>query len=68
MSMLVSTKRLIKLRYSKGILVAFDGDTLTIDYLDKTRKKTVEIPYSTVAKARCSEIVVKFYKLQSDFI
>ena len=33
-------------------LLAFDGETLTIDYLDKTRHKTVEIPYQTVAKAR----------------
>ena len=50
--MLVSTKRLIKVKVFQGDLVAFDGDTLTIDYLDKNAEKTVEIPYSTVAKAR----------------
>ena len=43
---------LYKVKVFQGDLVAFDGETLTIDYLDKTRKKTVEIPYSTVAKAR----------------
>lgn len=41
-----------KIKTFQGDLVNFDGDTLTIDYLDKTRKKTVEIPYTSVAKAR----------------
>ena len=41
-----------KIKIFQGDLVAFDGETLTIDYLDKTRHKTVEIPYQTVAKAR----------------
>lgn len=41
-----------KVKVFQGDLVAFDGDTLTIDYLDKTRHKTVEIPYQAVAKAR----------------
>ncbi|WP_430596050.1 ribosome maturation factor RimP [Streptococcus gallolyticus] len=45
-------KAIDKVKVFQGDLVAFDGDTLIIDYLDKTRKKTVEIPYSTVAKAR----------------
>ncbi|MBS5089639.1 MULTISPECIES: ribosome maturation factor RimP [Streptococcus] len=45
-------KAIDKVKVFQGDLVAFDGETLTIDYLDKTRKKTVEIPYSTVAKAR----------------
>lgn len=41
-----------KVKVFQGDLVAFDGDTLTIDYLDKTRHKTVEIPYQAVAKTR----------------
>lgn len=41
-----------KVKVFQGDLVAFDGDTLTIDYLDKTRHKIVEIPYQAVAKAR----------------
>ena len=45
-------KAIDKVKVFQGDLVAFDGDTLIIDYLDKTRKKVVEIPYSTVAKAR----------------
>ena len=45
-------KAIDKIKVFQGDLVAFDGDTLTIDYLDKTRKKNVEIPYSTVVKAR----------------
>lgn len=45
-------KAIDKIKVFQGDLIAFDGDTLTIDYLDKTREKTVEIPYATVAKAR----------------
>ena len=45
-------KAIDKVKVFQGDLVAFDGETLTIDYLDKTRKKNVDIPYSTVAKAR----------------
>ena len=45
-------KAIDKIKIFQGDLVAFDGETLTIDYLDKTRHKTVEIPYQTVAKAR----------------
>lgn len=45
-------KAIDKVKVFEGDLVAFDGETLTIDYLDKTRHKTVEIPYKTVAKAR----------------
>ncbi|MCR4257607.1 ribosome maturation factor RimP [Streptococcus uberis] len=45
-------KAIDKVKVFQGDLVAFDGDTLTIHYLDKTRQKTVEIPYQTVAKAR----------------
>lgn len=36
----------------EGDLLAFDGETLTVAYQDKTRQKTVDIPYKTVAKAR----------------
>ena len=39
MSMLVSTKRLIKLRYSKGTLLLLTVTHLTIDYLDKNAEK-----------------------------
>ncbi len=45
-------KAIDKVKIFEGDLVAFDGETLTMDYMDKTRKKTVEIPYKTVAKAR----------------
>lgn len=45
-------KAINKVKIFEGDLVAFDGETLTIDYLDKTRHKTVDIPYQTVAKAR----------------
>ncbi|KGR73311.1 ribosome maturation factor RimP [Streptococcus phocae subsp. salmonis] len=45
-------KSINKTKVFQGDLVSFDGETLVIDYLDKTRQKTVEIPYQTVAKAR----------------
>ncbi|MBM7636489.1 ribosome maturation factor RimP [Streptococcus saliviloxodontae] len=45
-------KSIDKVKVFQGDLVSFDGETLVIDYLDKTRHKTVEIPYQTVAKAR----------------
>lgn len=45
-------KAIDKIKVFQGDLIAFDGENLTIAYLDKTRKKTVDIPYSTVAKAR----------------
>lgn len=45
-------KAINKVKIFEGDLVAFDGETLTIDYLDKTCHKTVDIPYQTVAKAR----------------
>jgi ribosome maturation factor RimP len=45
-------KAIDKVKVFQGDLISFDGDTLIIDYMDKTRKKTVEIPYKTVAKAR----------------
>lgn len=45
-------KAIDKVKIFEGDLVAFDGETLTIDYIDKTRHKTVDIPYQTVAKAR----------------
>ncbi|MGT2769007.1 ribosome maturation factor RimP [Streptococcus ictaluri] len=41
-----------KVKVFQGDLLAFDGETLTIDYLDKTRHKQVDIPYKSVAKAR----------------
>jgi ribosome maturation factor RimP len=36
----------------EGILTAFDGKTVTVEVKIKTRKKTIEIPYEKVAKAR----------------
>lgn len=45
-------KAINKNKVYQGDLIAFDGQTLTINYLDKTRQKTVEIPYQSVAKAR----------------
>lgn len=36
----------------EGELTAFDGDSVTITYLIKTRKKIVTIPYQKVASAR----------------
>ncbi|VTS42636.1 ribosome maturation factor rimP [Streptococcus porcinus] len=45
-------KAIDKVKVFQGDLVSFDGETLTIDYLDKTRHKVVDIPYQTVAKAR----------------
>lgn len=35
-------KAIDKVKVFQGDLVAFDGDTLTIDYLDKTRKKQLK--------------------------
>lgn len=45
-------KAIDKVKVFEGDLLAFDGENLTIDYLDKSRHKTVDIPYQTVAKAR----------------
>ncbi|HFI0694268.1 TPA: ribosome maturation factor RimP [Streptococcus suis] len=41
-----------KVKIFEGTLLSFDGTDLVMEYLDKTRKKEVTIPYSTVAKAR----------------
>ena len=41
-----------KQKVFEGTLVSFEGDELTMEYMDKTRKKTVQIPYSLVSKAR----------------
>lgn len=45
-------KAIDKIKVFEGDLIAFDGETLKLAYLDKTRKKEVEIPYANVAKAR----------------
>lgn len=45
-------KAINKIKNFQGDLISFDGENLIIDYLDKTRHKTIEIPYSAVAKAR----------------
>ncbi|MBY5033575.1 ribosome maturation factor RimP [Streptococcus gallolyticus] len=41
-----------KIKVFEGNLLSFDGDNLVMEYMDKTRKKEVTIPYQTVAKAR----------------
>lgn len=41
-----------KIKIFEGTLLSFDGTDLVMEYMDKTRKKEVTIPYSTVAKAR----------------
>lgn len=41
-----------KVKVFEGTLTSFDNDELVIDYLDKTRKKTVTIPHKLVSKAR----------------
>ncbi|MBJ8325117.1 ribosome maturation factor RimP [Streptococcus pacificus] len=41
-----------KMKVIEGVLTAFDGETLTLTYMDKTREKTITIPYKAVAKAR----------------
>jgi ribosome maturation factor RimP len=41
-----------KIKVFEGTLVSFDNDELVMDYLDKTRKKTVTIPHKLVSKAR----------------
>ncbi|MGT2910358.1 ribosome maturation factor RimP [Streptococcus cameli] len=41
-----------KIKVFEGTLLSFDGETLLIEYMDKTRQKEVSIPYASVAKAR----------------
>lgn len=41
-----------KVKIFEGNLLSFNGEELVIEYMDKTRKKEVTIPYSKVAKAR----------------
>lgn len=41
-----------KVKVFEGTLLSFDGENLVLEYMDKTRKKEVTIPYQTVAKAR----------------
>jgi len=50
-------KAIDKQKVFEGTLLAFEEDELTVEYMDKTRKKTVQIPYSLVSKAR---LAVKF--------
>ena len=45
-------KAIDKQKVFEGTLLAFEDDELTVEYMDKTRKKTVQIPYSLVSKAR----------------
>ncbi|BBA93282.1 ribosome maturation factor RimP [Streptococcus ruminantium] len=41
-----------KVKVFEGTLLSFDGNVLLMEYMDRTRKKEVAIPYQTVAKAR----------------
>ncbi len=41
----------------EGTLLSFEEDSVTMEYMDKTRKKVVQIPYKLVSKAR---LAVKF--------
>ena len=41
-----------KIKVFEGTLLSFDGEQLVMEYMDKTRKKEVTIPYSSVANAR----------------
>lgn len=45
-------KAIDKQKVFEGELLSFDGDSLTIAYVDKTRHKQVDIPYQALAKAR----------------
>lgn len=45
-------KTVEKQKVFEGTLVRFEEDVLSIEYMDKTRKKTVAIPYNLVSKAR----------------
>lgn len=40
----------------EGILTSFDGNVVTVEVKIKTRKKTIEIPYEKIAKARLAVI------------
>ncbi|EIT85116.1 ribosome maturation protein RimP [Fictibacillus macauensis ZFHKF-1] len=40
----------------EGILVAFDGETVTLNMKVKTRQTTVELPYNKVASARLAVV------------
>ena len=44
-----------KIKVFEGTLLSFDGTDLIMEYMDKTRKKEVTIPYQTVAKARLND-------------
>lgn len=50
-------KAVDKQKVFEGTLLSFEEDVLHMEYLDKTRRKEVEIPYSLVSKAR---LAVKF--------
>ena len=47
----------IRPSYFMPTLLGFEDDVLLMEYMDKTRRKEVEIPYSLVSKAR---LAVKF--------
>ena len=41
----------------EGTMTALSKDELTLEYMDKTRKKTITIPRKQIAKAR---LAIKF--------
>lgn len=46
-----------KRKVFEGTLLSFEEDSLIMEYMDKTRKKVVQIPYKLVSKTR---LAVKF--------
>lgn len=50
-------KAIDKIKVFEGDLLSFEDEELVIAYRDKTRDKTVTIPYQTIAKAR---MAIKF--------
>ncbi|MDR0846503.1 MAG: ribosome maturation factor RimP [Lactobacillales bacterium] len=46
-----------KVKMFEGDLIGLDDETITLEYLDKTRVKKIEIPRKNIAKAR---LAIKF--------
>ena len=55
-------KAVDKQKVFEGTLLSFEEDVLHMEYLDKTRRKEVEIPYSLVSKARLAVKPQKQYR------
>ena len=61
-----------KQKVFEGTLVSFEEDELTMEYMDKTRKKTVQIPYSLVVcmvhSARMVRVRIMMWTLMAIFV